>query len=81
MRTKGHSDLHVFTGTSFEQEVYKRAGQTQCRRLPHEWGLGKGKTEASSFTGTSLEQEVYGQFISTSGDDGPNQYFKKFGSW
>ena len=22
-------------------------GQTQCRRLPHEWGLGKGKTEAS----------------------------------
>ena len=22
-------------------------GQTQCRRFPHEWGLGKGKTEAS----------------------------------
>jgi len=22
-------------------------GQTHCRRLPHEWGLGKGKTEAS----------------------------------
>jgi hypothetical protein len=44
LRTKGHSDLHVFTGTSFEQEVY-------------------------------------GQFISTRDDDGPNQYFKKFGSW
>jgi len=25
----------------------KLKGQTQCRRLPHEWGLGKGKTEAS----------------------------------
>jgi len=25
----------------------KKKGQTQCRRLPHEWGLGKEKTEAS----------------------------------
>jgi len=24
-----------------------KKGQTQCRRLPHEWGLGKRKTEAS----------------------------------
>jgi len=39
LRTKGHNDLHVFTGTSFEQEIYGRD------------------------------------------DDGPNQYFKKFGSW
>jgi len=44
LRTKGHSDLHVFTGTSFEQEIF--------------------------------EQEIYG-----CDDDGPNQYFKKFGSW
>jgi len=26
---------------------HNEKGQTQCRRLPHEWGLGKGKTEAS----------------------------------
>jgi len=24
-----------------------KKGQTQYQRLPHEWGLGKGKTEAS----------------------------------
>jgi hypothetical protein len=24
-------------------------GQTQCQRLPHEWGLGKGITEAKSY--------------------------------
>jgi len=25
----------------------KKKAQIQCRRLPHEWGLRKGKTEAS----------------------------------
>ncbi|XP_066310905.1 factor of DNA methylation 1-like [Miscanthus floridulus] len=25
--------------------IFTIQGQTQCRRLPHEWGLGKGKTE------------------------------------
>jgi hypothetical protein len=24
-------------------------GQTQCQRLPHEWGQGKGITEAKSY--------------------------------
>jgi hypothetical protein len=24
-------------------------GQTQCQRLPHEWGLGKGITEVKSY--------------------------------
>jgi hypothetical protein len=27
----------------------KRKGQTQCQRLPHEWGLGKEITEAKSY--------------------------------
>jgi hypothetical protein len=26
-----------------------KKGQTQCQRLPHEWGLGKGITEAKSY--------------------------------
>jgi hypothetical protein len=28
-------------------DAYK--GQTQCQRLPHEWGLGKGITEEKSY--------------------------------
>ncbi|XP_066392371.1 uncharacterized protein [Miscanthus floridulus] len=31
-------------------------GQTQCRRLPHEWGLGKGKIEASLTPAKSVER-------------------------
>jgi hypothetical protein len=27
----------------------KKKGQTQCQRLPHEWGLGKEITEAKSY--------------------------------
>ena len=34
----------------------KRVGQTQCRRLPHEWGLGKEKTEASLPPAKSAER-------------------------
>jgi hypothetical protein len=26
-----------------------KKGQTQCQRLPHEWGLGKGITEVKSY--------------------------------
>jgi hypothetical protein len=26
-----------------------KKGQTQCQRLPHEWGQGKGITEAKSY--------------------------------
>jgi len=33
-----------------------KKGQTQCRRLPHEWGLGKGKTEASLPPAKSVER-------------------------
>jgi len=34
----------------------KKKGQTQCRRLPHEWGLGKGKIEASLPPAKSAER-------------------------
>jgi len=33
-----------------------KKGQTQCRRHPHEWGLGKGKTEASLPPAKSAER-------------------------
>jgi hypothetical protein len=29
--------------------VWPKKGQTQCQRLPHEWGLGKGITEVKSY--------------------------------
>jgi hypothetical protein len=29
-------------------KLIKKKGQTQCQRLPHEWGLGKGITKAKS---------------------------------
>jgi len=35
---------------------YVTSGQTQCRRLPHEWGLGEGKTEASLPPAKSAER-------------------------
>jgi hypothetical protein len=31
------------------REVEIDIGQTQCQRLPHEWGLEKGITEAKSY--------------------------------
>jgi len=31
-------------------------GQTQCWRLPYEWGLGKGKNEASLPPAKSVER-------------------------
>jgi len=34
----------------------KKRGQTQCRRLPHEWGLGKEKTETSLPSAKSAER-------------------------
>jgi hypothetical protein len=34
-------------GRTTEKKLHK--GQTQCQRLPHEWGLGKGITEAKSY--------------------------------
>ena len=33
--------------TTLDVSYNNLKGQTQCRRLPHEWGLGKEKTEAS----------------------------------
>jgi hypothetical protein len=30
-------------------QIVIKKGQTQCQRLPHEWGLGKGITEAKSY--------------------------------
>jgi len=36
-----------FSANSLNPVKRNYVGQTQCRRLPHEWGLGKGKTEAS----------------------------------
>jgi len=42
--------------SSFPNISEKRAGQTQCRRLPHEWGLGKGKTEANLPPAKSAER-------------------------
>jgi hypothetical protein len=32
-----------------QSECFFKRGQTQCQRLPHEWGLGKGITEAKSY--------------------------------
>jgi hypothetical protein len=40
-------------GVTLAKDVFDRVaknedkGQTQCQRLPHEWGLGKGITEAN----------------------------------
>jgi hypothetical protein len=36
--------------------IIKKKGQTQCQRLPHEWGLGKEKTEASLPLAKSAER-------------------------
>jgi len=36
--------------------IAKKKGQAQCRRLPHEWGLRKGKTEASLPPAKSAER-------------------------
>jgi hypothetical protein len=34
-------------------------GQTQCQRLPHEWGLGKGITEAKSYPRRNSAETTY----------------------
>jgi hypothetical protein len=34
-------------------------GQTQCQRLPHEWGLGKGITEAKSYPAEILQRDGF----------------------
>jgi hypothetical protein len=46
-------------------------GQTQCQRLPHEWGLGKGITEAKSYPRrNSAERRLRTQdFINSSRHD------------
>ena len=43
-------------GTNRSQLKGGGVRQTQCRRLPHEWGLGKGKTEASLPPAKSAEK-------------------------
>jgi hypothetical protein len=32
-----------------QKTTMEKKGQTQCQRLPHEWGLGKEITEAKSY--------------------------------
>jgi len=44
-KKKINSYIHIWT-----------KGHTQCRRLPHEWGLGKGKTKASLPPAKSAER-------------------------
>jgi hypothetical protein len=52
MFTKGIQQLEEWKGkryTSIHSNTTIKKGQTQCQRLPHEWGLGKGITEAKSY--------------------------------
>jgi hypothetical protein len=43
-----------------------KKGQTQCQRLPHEWGLGKGITEVKSYPcRNSAERRVRTQDLVT----------------
>jgi hypothetical protein len=39
--------IFIFFGSGSNSTTMPKIRETQCRRLPHEWGLGKGKTEAS----------------------------------
>jgi hypothetical protein len=39
--------------------VRMKGGQTQCQRLPHEWGLGKGITEAKSYPAEILHRDGF----------------------
>jgi hypothetical protein len=42
----------MYSDESLSEYVYiilAIKGQTQCQRLSHEWGLGKGITEAKSY--------------------------------
>ena len=53
--------FHSFHAVCFNEffhtvQIFKKEGQTQCRRLPHEWGLGKGKTEVSLPPAKSAER-------------------------
>jgi hypothetical protein len=51
---------------TYHNQSQKKKGQTQCQRLPHEWGLGKGITEAKSYPHrNSVERRLRTQDLAT----------------
>jgi hypothetical protein len=40
-------------------EYVSNRGQTQCQRLPHEWGLGKGITKAKSYPAEIVQRDGF----------------------
>jgi hypothetical protein len=53
-------------------------GQTQCQRLPHEWGLGKGITEAKCYLRrNSAERQLRSKVLSSVTNEKKFNYSRK----